>query len=173
VTRPTVLAHDVPVQTYSPLGAAIGSALTGGIYGAVHHHRTNEQLRLFGRARGRMPFAFVHVSPGPSTVVWIAGVVAWYVVVAVIVSYVSELLDGSREPGAGDITTFASLALLLAPLLLVTVATLRRVRRAQHLAGVDAPWPRPLRGALVAVAFPPLGTWLVQRELNRVWRAYR
>ena len=168
----TILAHDVFVRPRSPFGAAVSSIFTVGITGAVNHHRVATELRRFGRVRGRMPFPFLVVEPGRSTLGWIAGVLAWALVVFSLAAYVIDFLDG-RTPRTGDITTLFSLALLLTPLLLVTTGTLRRIRTAQHLAGIDGPWPDPLRGALLAIAFPPLGTWYVQRQLNRVWAAYR
>jgi hypothetical protein len=169
--KPTILAHDTFVQQRSPVVAAVGCLITGGILGAVHQHRTSSVLSRYGRARGRMPFPFIQMNPGVATTWWIVGLLAWYLLVAAVISYVVELGDG-YSPSAADVTTFAAFVLLLAPLWLIATTTIRHVRTAQHLAGVEGPWPSPFRGALVVAAFPPLGTWYVQRQLNRIWQAY-
>lgn len=145
--------------------------LTAGLLGARAHHLASDELRRYGRARGRMPFPFLPVSPGGSTTAWVVGLLGWYLVVLSVVGYAVGLADG-YEPSAGDVTAVASLALLLAPMWLVTAHTLRRIRTAQHLAGIDGPFPSPTRGALLSALLPPLGTWIVQRQLNRVWAAY-
>lgn len=167
----TVLAHDTFVTPRSPEWAAIGCLLTGGILGAVHQHRTSSTLGRFGRARGRMPFAFIPSNPGVATTWWLVGLLAWYLLIVAVIRYTVGLTNG-LDPSAADITTFAMFVLLLAPLWLIAASTIRHVRTAQHLAGVDGPWPSPTRGALIVAAFPPLGTWYVQRQLNRVWTAY-
>lgn len=167
----TTLAHDTFVRQRSPGWTALGCLLTGGVIGAVHQHRVSSELARFGRARGRMPFPFIRSNPGVATVWWLVGLLAWYLLIGAVVTYVLGLGDGS-DPSAADITTFASFVLLLAPLWLIATATIRHVRTAQHLAGVDGPWPSPVHGAMLVAAFPPLGTWYVQRQLNRVWQAY-
>lgn len=171
MARRTILAHDVFVRPRSPLRWAAASLLTGGLVGARAHHLASDELRRYGRPRGRMPFPFLTVSPGASTTAWLLGLLCWYIVALSVVGYAVGLADG-YEPSAGDVTAVASLVLLLAPMWLVTAHTLRRVRTAQHLAGVEGPWPNPTRGAILASLLPPLGTWIVQRQLNRVWRAY-
>ncbi len=168
----TILAHDVFVRERDPVGAALGTVLTLGLLGAITHNKVSNELRRYGRNRGRMPFPFLVVDAGRSTLGWVAGLLGWAIVVFACWDYASRLLDG-RSPQTGDITTSASLALLLAPLLLVTVGTVQRIRTAQHMAGIDGPFADPRHGALLAIAFPPLGTWYVQRELNRVWETYR
>ena len=119
-----------------------------------------------------MPFAFTPVAPGASTLAWLAGLAAWYTVVAASIWYGVLLWEGELEPGAEDITSFVSLALLLAPLWLVAIHTMRRIRTAQHLAGAHGPFPSPVKSALLLAAFPPLGTWNAQRQLNRAWDVY-
>lgn len=171
MARRTILAHDVFVRTRGPVRWAIGTAVTGGLLGARAHHLASDELRRYGRARGRMPFPFLPVSPAASTAAWVVGLLGWYVVLASTLGYAVGLAEG-YEPTTGDVTVVASLGLLLTPMWLVTAHTLRRVRTAQHLAGVDGPWPNPTRGALLAALLPPLGTWIVQRQLNRVWAVY-
>jgi hypothetical protein len=172
MARRTILAHDTFVVERSPATAAVLCLLTGGITGAVHHFRITDELRRYGRARGRMPFAFVPVAPGASTLAWVVGLLAWYLVAFSVVAWVVGVIDGTT-PSTGDVTTFTSLALLLAPLWLVAANSIRRIRTAQHLAGVEGPWPSPVRGALLAALFPPLGTWNAQRQLNRAWDSYQ
>lgn len=171
-TSRTIRAHDTDVRLRRPALAALACLLTLGVWGAVHHQRLTRELARFGRARGRMPFPFIRVSPGASTLAWIAGLLGWYGLVAAIVAYVAQLLDG-YTPSTEDITAFASIGLLLAPLWLAMSHTMRRIRTAQHLAGVDGPHPSPLRGAILAAIFPPLGSWHAQRQANRAWAAYR
>jgi hypothetical protein len=118
-----------------------------------------------------MPFPFTPVAPGTSTLAWIAGLLAWWVVAAGTAVYVYELVDGA-VPATEDITAFAASFLLLAPLWLVSTSTIRRIRTVQHLAGVDGPFPSAVIGALLSAALPPLGTWHAQRQLNRAWREY-
>lgn len=170
--RRTIRAYDVDVRMRRPALAAALCLLTGGIWGAIHHYRLSVELRRYGRARGAMPFAFTPVAPGASTVAWIAGLAAWYGVVAAASWYLARLWQGELEPGAEDITSFVSLALLLAPLWLVAIHTMRRIRTAQHLAGASGPFPSPVKSALLLAAFPPLGTWNAQRQLNRAWDVY-
>ena len=168
----TVRAHDVDVRLRQPAFHALMCLLTAGIWGAVHHFRMTRDVARFGRARGAMPFPFIPVAPGSSTLAWLAGLGSWYLLVASSTAYAFELWDGaSVEPD--DVTGFVSLALLLAPLWLVATHTIRRIRTVQHLAGVDAPYPSPVRGALLTALFPPLYTWHAQRQLNRAWRVYR
>jgi hypothetical protein len=172
MARRTILAHDTFVVARSPAAAAALCLLTGGITGAVHHFRITDELRRYGRARGRMPFPFVPVAPGASTLAWLVGLLAWYLIAFSIAGYVMGVVDGTT-PSTGDVTTFTSLALLLAPLLLVAANSIHRIRTVQHLAGVERPFPSPIRGALLAAVFPPLGTWNTQRQLNRAWDTYR
>lgn len=170
--RRTVRAHDTSVVLRRPLLAALSCLLTGGLWGAVHHLRMSRELARFGRARGRMPFAFTTVNPGASTLAWLLGLAAWYGLAASIGLYARWLADGG-DARLEDITSFASVVLLLAPLWLVSTHTIRRIRTAQHLAGVEGGAPSPLRGAMLTALFPPLGTWHAQRQLNRAWRVYR
>lgn len=148
------------------------SLATGGIWGAVHHFRLSRDVGRYGRARGAMPFPFTPVTPGASTLGWSAGLLSWYLLVFAAVTYARELAGGAAFDSE-DVTGFVSLALLLAPLWLVSTHTMRRIRTVQHLAGVDPPYPSPLRGALLTALFPPLGTWHAQHQLNRAWRVYR
>lgn len=168
----SVVAHDVPVRIRRPWLAAILCLLTLGIAGAFHHQRMTRDIARFGRARGAMPFPFVPVNPAASTLAWVAGLLAWYVVVASIVGYALAYADG-LEPTSDDVTGFTSLALLLAPLWLVANQTARRIRTVQHLAGAPGRRPSPVRAALLTSLFPPLGTWMTRRELNRAWQVYR
>jgi hypothetical protein len=167
----TVLAHDTDVRLRRPVAWALLCLVTGGIGGAVHHLRVTREIQGFGRARGQMPFAFTPVAPGSSTVAWLAGLLSWYVVVGSVAVYVYDLTHG-WGPSPEDVTSLAAAALLLAPLWLVATHTIRRIRTVQHLAGVDGPFPSPMRGALLTAVLPPLGTWHVQRQLNRAWREY-
>jgi hypothetical protein len=169
----TITAYDTPVTERSPLGMAVGCVVTAGVFGAVHVHQVCGELARFGRARGRMPFPFISVNVGAMTLAWIAGAIAWALVVAATATYVRDVLDGVREVGAGDITMFTTFAILLAPMVLVVAGTTRRIRTAQHLAGVEGPLASPARTTIAATAFPPLGNLLLQRELNRAWEAYR
>lgn len=168
----SVTAHDVRVTMRRPLLGALLCLLTLGIWGAVLHFRLSREVAEFGRARGAMPFAFTPVRPGTSTLGWIAGVLSWYLLAGVAIAYADSILDG-HDPAPDDVTLFASLVLLLAPLWLVARHTIARIRTVQHLAGVDGRFPSPGRGALLTSIFPPLGTWHAQRELNRAWRVYR
>jgi hypothetical protein len=170
-TKRTIRAYDTDVRMRRPIVAALLCLVTGGIWGAVHHFRLSSELQRYGRARGAMPFAFTPVAPGASTLAWVAGLAAWYGVVGATIAYLAWLGDGA-QPSAEDITTAVSLLLMLAPLWLVAIHTMRRIRTAQHLAGATGPYPSPLRSALLLAAFPPLGTWNAQRQLNRAWRVY-
>jgi hypothetical protein len=168
----SVLAHDVRVKLRRPTLAGILCLLTFGIWGAVHHFRLTREVARFGRARGAMPFPFTPVNPGTSTLAWVAGLCSWYLLVGAAIAYGFELADG-YEPTPDDVTLFASIVLLLAPLWLVASHTIERIRTVQHMAGVDGRHPSPGRGALLTSIFPPLGTWHAQRELNRAWQVYR
>lgn len=167
-----MLAHDVEVRVRRPWLMGLLSLLTLGAWGAVHHFLLSRDIARFGRARGQMPFPFTPVAPGASTLAWVAGLLAWYGVVAALASWLFRLFDG-YDPATEDVTSFVSLGLLLAPLWLVALHTLRRIRTVQHLAGTAAPYPSPLRGAALYAMLPPLGSWHAQRQLNRAWRVYR
>lgn len=168
----TIRAHDVDVTLRRPLLTGALCLLTGGFWGAIHHYRLSRDVARFGRARGTMPFAFTPVAAGASTVAWCAGLASWYLLVGAAGAYGLSLGEG-YEPGSEDVTGFVSLALLLAPLWLVTTHTIRRIRTVQHLAGVEGPYPSPTMSAIIAAAFPPLGSWHAQRQLNRAWHEYR
>ena len=167
----TVHAYDVDVPLRRPAVAGLLCLVTFGVWGAIHHFRLSADVQRFGRARGAMPFAFTPVVPGRTTLAWVTGLVSWYLLVFALIGYGVELAEG-YEPSPDDVTGFASLVLLLAPLWLVASHTIERIRTVQHMAGVDGRFPSPGRGALLASLFPPLGSWHAQRQLNRAWREY-
>ncbi len=168
----TVRAHDVDVRIRRPVLQGVLCLLTLGVWGAVHHYRLTRDVARFGRARGAMPFAFTPVAAGGSTLGWVLGLIAWYILVFAAIAYGVSLADG-YEPAPDDVTAFASLVLLMAPLWLVASHSIERIRTVQHMAGVDGSYPSPARGALLTSLFPPLGSWHAQRQLNRAWQEYR
>lgn len=172
-TSRALLADGVPVRLRRPCVVAALCTLTLGITGAVHHHRINVELGRFGRARGAMPFPFITVNAGAATLTWIGGLLLWLVVVASVATWGVALAMGDATLAADDVSSLAGLALLLAPLWLTGLHTMRRIRRAQFLVGVEQPTANPWRGAAFTALVPPLGSWNAQRELSRAWSVWR
>ena len=171
-TRRTVRVHDTDVKLRRPVLAGLLCLLTLGISGAVHHHRMTRDIQRFGRARGTMPFPFIPVQAGASTLGWIAGLLCWWGFVAAVVGFAVAFGDG-YDPVAGDITTFASAAALLGPAWIVASHTIRRIRTVRHLVGTPGTMPSPIVGAALATLLPPIGSWNAQRQLNRAWREWQ
>ncbi|MCW2923262.1 MAG: hypothetical protein JWM98_666 [Thermoleophilia bacterium] len=169
----TVLVHDTPVTVRRPWLAGTACLLTAGIAGAVHHHRMTRDLARFGRARGAMPFAFIPVTPGASTLAWVAGLLGWFGFVALVAAIAVQAARGAYDASSEDITTFASLLVLLAPAWIVAARTSRRITTARHLVGVPGSSPSPIVAAVIAALLPPLGSWHAQRQLNRAWEQWR
>jgi hypothetical protein len=165
--------YDTQVVLRSPAWAAAWCLLTVGVSGAVRHGRINGELARFGRARGRMPFAFIASAPARAVLAWVVGIIAWLLVVAAAVTYAGSVVDGSHTLATDDLTSAAGLGLLLVPLWLTARHTAQRIATASHLVGV-VPDPRfPLRAAIATVLFPPAGTWSLQRAINRTWATWR
>ena len=168
-TTRVLRAGDVDVRLRSPIAAALWCTLTLGVVGAVQHNRVNDELRRFGRPRGAMPFAFIPVNVGAATLTWVGGLLLWFIVAGTLIAWLVALATGDTVLTPEDISSVAGLALALAPLWLTGLHTMRRIRRAQFLVGVDQPSANPWRGAAMTALLPPLGSWNSQRELNRAW----
>jgi uncharacterized protein DUF4234 len=60
--------------------------------------------------------------------------------------------------------------ILIVPAVVSFLNTGKRVQLAQESAGCQAPdVVNPIVGLLLLTFLPPLGTWYLQREVNRVW----
>lgn len=167
-----VHAHDTTVTLRRPLLVGVACLLTLGIAGAVHHHRLSRDLARFGRARGAMPFPFIPVDPGTSTLAWSGGLLLWWGAVAGLVDFAIDMTTGYNDLGSEDVTLLASLLLLLAPAWIVAARTMMRIRTARHMTGSSGHMPSPTVAATLAALVPPIGSWQAQRELNRAWAEY-
>jgi hypothetical protein len=172
-SRSTITVYDTHVRRVSAFRSALWCTLTLGVTGAIRQKRLNDELMRVGRRRGRMPFSYISVTPGTAATAWCFGMLGWFGAVAAI-GYTAYLMwQGEVAPEAEWISAAASLAICLAPLWMTALHTARRVRRAQHLVGVPNRYVRLDWAPMLAVVFPPLYLWYMQRNVNRAWDEWR